>query len=118
MPFDGQTWKCDEIAFSLESLIAWLETQDPETYYCYASVHDCLWARYTLAMGGRITPPHNRIGCIYRLGDKTLNATPLPDMQAWVAKKSPLSYGAALQRAKAWLKDPREADRLVLGVQT
>jgi hypothetical protein len=37
----------------LAGLIAWLETQDPNTRYNYADCGDCLLARYFTAMGYR-----------------------------------------------------------------
>jgi len=39
-------WEQRADAFSLLSLIAWLERQDPLAEYCYSSNGECLLARY------------------------------------------------------------------------
>lgn len=36
---------------SLRGLIAWLETQDPDTRYDYTLSSECLMARYLIAIG-------------------------------------------------------------------
>jgi hypothetical protein len=37
--------------FKLETLIAWLETQDPAKKYDYCDCHNCLLCQYFTAMG-------------------------------------------------------------------
>ena len=76
--------------FSVHAVIAWLETQAPETEYdFYDCAGDCLVARYGLAMG---------LGNGWHdLHNGAFNKNGVTDC---VARPSPFNYGAALARAK------------------
>ena len=83
--------------FSLQGLIAWLETQPAETEYEYTNTSDCLLCRYFKARG----VPVSYMGGV-RWFDHTGNAHPLPD--GLRAAPHAHTYGAALARAKALAK--------------
>ena len=73
--------------FSVAGLIAWLETQDPETEYDYNDCSgNCLMGRYARAMGTNFTVLHGHFFDNGNLG---------------LACSTPWTYGAALARAKA-----------------
>ncbi len=73
--------------FSVTGLIAWLETQDPETEYDFGDVlGNCLIARYARAMGTNFPVLHGHFFDNENLG---------------LACSRPWTYGAALARAKA-----------------
>ncbi len=95
---------CQPEPFSLDSLIAWLRTKDKTAAYCYTQVGSCLWAQYTIDMGG--APSWSDIsGWLtdepqYRIGGSKIHAGHLS--ASWredIACKFPQTFGAALERA-------------------
>jgi hypothetical protein len=85
--------------FSLESLIAWLENQEAAETYCFTLTRECIWAKYTFALGGTIQfSPHR-----YQIGGHSLEVGPLD--RSWreaVAVGLPKTFGGALKRARAY----------------
>jgi len=84
--------------FSIHGLIAWLETQDPETEYLYVSSQTCLLTKYFRSRGIK------RKG-VYRYGPLivySLNEDEHVNAPQWdkIAIGHPRTYGAALARAK------------------
>ena len=79
--------------FTLEALIAWLETKEPEEMYCYTSNGHCLIAQY---LEHHNIPFEGVVGDGYYY-DKNLNRHKTPFHQIAVTK--PRTFGAALQRA-------------------
>lgn len=93
MPFDGPLPKPD--VFSLDGLIAWLETQVSETRYDYMATGDCLMCRYLRAQG----LPVRAVGGLYwrdRDGVKHFDGS-----EPFWSVASAGSFGAALERARA-----------------
>ncbi len=88
--------------FSLDALIAWLETKDPDEGYCFLSAEDgCLWARYTKDNGGVCEEPYEK----YALNGASMSVN--LDVGTWrcdVAIGFPRTFGAALSRARALQK--------------
>ncbi len=99
MPFDGkpEAFETKPDAFSIEGLIAWLETQNPSAEYNYADTGNCLYCQYLRSRGvdvahlGGFTYVDSK-GKIHSLGifaDLVIEA------------ETPWTFGAALVRAKA-----------------
>ncbi len=78
--------------FSVSGLIAWLETQDPETEYNWADCRDCLGLRYLKARG--VSEPERAYVALSKV------AAGNDDMGLTISIKRPWTYGAALARAK------------------
>lgn len=105
MPFDGtrlrdgRGTRCFNTTkpFSVESLVAWLEAQDPSVTYDYCEPEGCLAARYTEAMGGKI------VGARYVIGAASCFMV-LPEDLNEIAGASRRdggnTHGAALARAR------------------
>lgn len=72
--------------FSLESLIAWLEKQNPVTPYDWNDCRLCLVGRYLTAHG---------------LGDFDYFRFENGELRIAVAAEEPRTFGAALKRARA-----------------
>lgn len=85
--------------FTLESLIAWLETKPGDIQYFYAAPDTCLLAQYTEASGGTF----DRNTSFYHIGDAKLSADPykIPDELDRIIRPTPNTFGAALSRAVA-----------------
>lgn len=118
MPLDQSTYDLDGKTFkqaetksdlskpSLEGLVAWLETQNPSTVYCYADIGDCLYHRYLTAIG----MPVSSVGGAWWT-DLAGRKHPLPgeteflheSPSALLPQESPRTFGAALTRARAIL---------------
>lgn len=104
--------------FSLDTLIAWLETKNPDEQYCYMDSGRCLLSRYFIAQGfknvrvypeaflhgdvAKDLPLHITLDTIDQIG------TPLPVGFDWIARGSHQfdylsdhSFGGALERARA-----------------
>lgn len=117
MPLDSTNWSQAETetkpdVFSLEGLIAWLETQPPAKTYDWlgnACNGGCLLDNYLFAFGYPMHTPHGPPDVNYqRLA--TLNGTmPYPRMDYIVAEAKPHTYGAALSRARALLASQTDA---------
>lgn len=85
--------------FSLASLVAWLEKQNPEAGYCFSDWKTCLWGEYTKAHDGTMDYHYYTIG-----GKQLPNGIELSSMwQGSIAVTSPNTFGAALTRARAAL---------------
>ena len=85
--------------FSLESLIAWLETMG---VYCYVSAGECLWGRYTTAHGGyrcEGCEAGYQIGSTHFPNDFHFRMT---DHRYDLAVHYPHTFGAALTRARQY----------------
>lgn len=106
-PFDGTQldtqFKTELIVkpdvFSLEGLIAWLETQDPETTYAFSLAQSCLVALYVEGVGGKFQ--RDALDPEYVVGNRRLSAW-THDMGRLidVAVDVPWTFGAALDRAR------------------
>lgn len=83
--------------FSLQGLIAWLETQPPDKRYWYLSKKHCLLAQYFRAHGLHYQQP-----CPFSsmLG---LRERDVRDDMESVGAGRPWKFGAALSRARALL---------------
>lgn len=92
MPFDGKNFQQTKPnVFSLEGLIAWLETQDPATGYDWHNCQgDCLIGHYGSAMGVDWHKIHD-----VAFGDGWLRVAS--------SLSGPATYGAALERARRLL---------------
>ena len=94
-------WEKRRDPFSLVSLIAWLEGQNPLEEYCYSSTGECLLARYFTHRG------FNKVimaaGFFYHWPrpDALYDMTPLPPHFNDIAKGKVRTFGAALNRARA-----------------
>ena len=93
-------WQENYDPFSLASLIAWLERQDPDEAYCYSSTGECLLARYfsergfrRVIMAASYFYHFPRPGALYE-------TVPLPPHFNDVAKGKIRIFGAALLRAR------------------
>jgi hypothetical protein len=93
-------WQQRNDPFCLESLIAWLERQDPLADYCYSSTGECLLARYFAERG------FNKVimaaGFFYHFPQRNglYEVTPLPPHFNAIAKGKVRTFGAALARAR------------------
>lgn len=84
--------------FSLESLIAWLETMPGDGVYCYNDNGGCMLARYFIEHGfSRISVGGHSVTID---GDWQL----LPDSFANIPVEYPRTFGAALARARSALE--------------
>lgn len=105
MPFDGKTWKpADQSVFSLDSLIAWLETKDPAEEYNFQDPRECLVGQFVREQCGLL----NALGQ-YEINGQTLTAIPWRWPAGWVscAGDMPRNFGAALRRAKRFRRRER-----------
>lgn len=98
--------------FSLESLIAWLETKPADEPYCYNSNGHCLWAQYLRDTGIAKRPnvgPDEWNDCAPGAINHLLpGARHRGDYDGWgnvIAKTEPRAFGAALSRARALLAE-------------
>jgi hypothetical protein len=99
MLYDPQ-WGQRNDPFSLASLIAWLERQDPLEQYCYSSTGECLLARYFSERGFTKVIMAARHFYHFPHSDSLYETTPLPPHFNDIAKGKVRSYGAALTRAR------------------
>jgi len=85
--------------FSLESLIAWLEKQNPDETYLFLLAHRCIWGIYTKACGGEVVfGPHR-----YVIGGTEVECGSLGDhWRMKIACPTPHTFGAALERARSY----------------
>jgi len=83
---------------SLAGLIAWLETQDPDTTYEFGDIFDCLLCRYARAIGADVSSA----GSDSVVLNPNFNRHPVTPEGSHVASGFPCTYGAALKRAKAF----------------
>lgn len=91
--------------FSLESLIAWLETQDPEKRYDWHQCQGaCLLSQYAYAIG----EDGSHYNALIPKFKAAMGLSGLDGMYAsfpissYIAREAPWSYGAALARAKSF----------------
>ena len=70
------------VPYSLEDLIAWLEKQPAKKSYCWRDARTCLLGQYAAAIGQRLP--------LYSI----------PIHLAGVVLQEPLTFGAALDRAR------------------
>lgn len=104
MPFEGferlpQATPITETkpeVFSLEGLVAWLETQNPATIYAFWQSSKCgggcLLHRYLVASGKHPDDDYAEIAWLVVRDDL--------ELQDEVARPTPWTYGAALDRAR------------------
>lgn len=98
MPRDLSFVETHPDVFSLDGLIAWLETQPPQKEYCYGDTGGCLLARYLRANGFKRVS----IGgwtWAYTTADGCRVDESIPDKFDKIARSKPRTYGAALSRA-------------------
>ncbi len=94
-------WEQRTNAFSLTSLIAWLQRQDPVEEYCYSSTGECLLARYFSESGFNKVIMAARFFYHFPNFDARYETVTLPGHFNDVAKGKVRTFGAALQRARA-----------------
>jgi hypothetical protein len=91
-------------ALSLAGLIQWLESQDSRTEYTYSSLNDCLLARYFRASGYRLASVGiGNFSYSWCFLPPSFSAR-YPHIMDDVAVGQPRTYGDALARARARLK--------------
>lgn len=106
MPLDSTNWKQETETkpdvFSLEGLIAWLERQPARASYEWRCGGNCLFARWGMAITN-LSGLDAYIAATNGLSD----ALGLPrDLEPTnIACNHPSTFGAALSRARALLKD-------------
>jgi hypothetical protein len=83
--------------FSLAGLIAWLETQDPTTEYCWIDAHHCLYGQYCRAHG------HEYVDVYERFSEQIIPT-------GEISFPHPRTFGAALSRARAISKRMAEVE--------
>ena len=93
MPFDGTNFQKTTTHPSLDGLIEWLETQDPNTTYDYKNNKDCLFCRYLRSVGF----PLQSMGG-YHWTDEDKKHHDLPRNMVYVPVLYN-TYGEALQKA-------------------
>jgi hypothetical protein len=93
-------WQQNYDPFSLASLIAWLERQDPREAYCYSSTGECLLARYFRERGFVRVIMAADFFYHWPRADALYEVTPLPPHFNDVAKGKVRTFGAALLRAR------------------
>ena len=79
--------------FTLDALIAWLRTKDPEEKYCWSSPGHCLFGQYAKFVGTRYLLLLNRMGARNSNGDTIEPGD--------IGVGTPHTFGAALERAIA-----------------
>src|ERR1700761_4444706 len=94
-------WEARNDPFSLASLIAWLERQDPDHAYCYSSTGECLLARYFGERGFNRVIMAAEFFYHWPRADALYEVTRLPQHFNDVAKGKTRTFGAALDRARA-----------------
>jgi len=111
MPFDSKDFvETKPDVFSLDGLIAWLETQDPATTYSYADIRGCLLYR---ALSDAGYPIKGCGGNYWSDKNNRMHALPGDDRagqerRGWgrrVADGGEWNYGAALERARKLLAE-------------
>jgi hypothetical protein len=85
---------------SMESLIAWLEKQNPATRYSYTDIEGCLLSKYFRAMGFRWAFCGASRFSYFRFFVLLLSK-PIPEEMNDIARRDEWTYGAALKRARA-----------------
>lgn len=86
--------------YSLASLITWLETQRPDETYCYLDHGQCLLGQYFKAQG--FTDVSIYSNGKWKHGDMADEYVRYPDIFNSIALHEPRTFGAALDRARAW----------------
>ena len=86
--------------FSLASLIAWLERQDPHSAYCYSSTGECLLARYFRERGFNRVIMAAEFFYHWPRSNALYEVARLPRHFNDVAKGKVRTFGAALSRAR------------------
>lgn len=86
--------------FTLESLIAWLETKQADEEYCYSRTGECLIAHYLKEVCGYARP--NIGSTFYSDLDGPVRMRDLPPKWDDIALRGPHTFGAALIRARAY----------------
>lgn len=86
------------VEFSREHVIAWLETQPADGAYCYTDTGECLIAKYLTFLG------HTRVsvGALGCYNSDRISRTQAPRFLYEAAVQSPRTFGAALDRVRAW----------------
>lgn len=91
-------WEVKADPFKLETLIAWLETQNPRTEYDYTNPQDCVLCRYFTAQGFKgVNVAQNLLW-----HEGAAGHTKFPEAMWNVAycDRDPGTYGAVLKRAR------------------
>jgi hypothetical protein len=99
MPLDSTTYT--ETEPTLDDLIAWLETRDPNETYDYNDIHGCLLCMYGRARGFDVTAAG---GTYFRTADDIEHRVVSYGTGicgAWGERQN-WTMGAALSRARAW----------------
>jgi hypothetical protein len=89
-------WEVKSDVLSLESLIAWLETQPADKVYCYSNTGDCLHHQYFTAMGMVMK---SGVGGTY-VNLESGKRVYFSDGFIHTAAFEPHTFGAALDRAR------------------
>ena len=99
MLFDPR-WQHRNDPFVLQSLIAWLERQDPLAEYCYSSTGECLLARYFRERGFNKVIMAADFFYHFPRSDALYEAVKLPRHFNAIARGKVRTFGAALARAR------------------
>jgi hypothetical protein len=99
MLYDPQ-WEFRNDPFSLQSLVAWLERQDPLEDYCYSSTGECLLARYFAERGFNKVIMAAAFFYHFPRRDALYEVAFLPEHFNAIAKGKVRTFGAALDRAR------------------
>ena len=94
-------WAQRADAFSLTSLIAWLERQEALAEYCYSSTGECLLARYFCECGFNKVIMAAHFFYHFPYFDARYETVELPAHFNDIAKGKVRTFGAALARARA-----------------
>lgn len=81
--------------FSLESLIAWLETKNTNEMYDFYCSGECLLGQWVRAIDPNASEPYGRGSFTYLVHDQVV------DLDRYNAVTEPWTFGAALNRASA-----------------
>ena len=103
MPFDSTPQETKHDVFSLESLIAWLETKDPEEWYNPHNPFECMFTQYFTSKQVEFTgyPTSYTYGGVDLVHNKWSRI-------AFDGLDGKHTFGAALERARK-LKEARDA---------
>lgn len=85
--------------FSLDDLIAWLETMPANKVYCYLDHGHCLIGQYVTARG--FANPHVYSDGYFKHGPKQENRLDYPTIFNCIALGNNRTFGGALKRARA-----------------
>ena len=84
---------------SIENYIDWLDQQPPEDEYIYDDTRGCLNYKFLSSMGHSL-----KFVTVHYWMDETCEMRSMPEHMIEVPVGHPRTYGAALERAKEYIK--------------